>query len=204
MFLDEEFHAVSNVLEESGKNRLAHPRTVVHAVNGRKVLVAIPEVLVQPFVYGADGFAQAKGEHVPPFSSRDAVFTHPQGAECSGGTVAVLHASNGFALNPKNGELRKEEHQEDDVHEGKRCNGERKAACALFERCAFEDVDDARAKKPVFAQEEAYQIIPVIHGLTSTIGLPNARVKAAHDGWYVRHLVPDHRLGNVRDGDEHR
>ena len=60
VFLDEELHAVGHVLEEAGHDGLAHPRAVVDAVNGGEVFIAVAEILVQPLVDGADGFAQAK------------------------------------------------------------------------------------------------------------------------------------------------
>ena len=204
MFLNEEFHTVSDVLEEPGDDGFAHPRTVVHTVDGGEVFVSVTEVLVQPLVDRTDGFAQTERKHVPPFAGGDAVFTNPKRAEGGGGAVAVLHTSNGFSLNPKNGKLREEKQEEHNVDQGKGGDGEGEAAGAFLERCAFKEVDESRTEQPVLAEEEAYQIVPVIHDITSTVGLPNARIEAAHDGRNIRHFVPDHRLGNVRDGDEHR
>ena len=100
--------------------------------------------------------------------------------------------------------MREEEHQKDDVHHGKGGDGKREAAGTLLEGRAFQEADDAGAKQAVLAQKEPYQIVLVIHDFTSAVGLPNARVETAHDGRNVSDLVPDHRFGNVRDGDEHR
>ena len=123
MFLDQEFHTVCDVLEETRKDGFTHPRTVVDTVNGWEVFVSISEIFVQPFIDGTDRFSEAKWKHVPPFSSGYTVFTDPKRAEGSGCTVAVLHTSYCLSFNPKDGELREEEHQKDDVHQGKGGHG---------------------------------------------------------------------------------
>jgi len=58
-------------------------------------------------------------KHLPPFTSSNAVFANPKGAESGRCTTAVVHTSDCLSFNPQNCELAEKQHQEDDVHNGK-------------------------------------------------------------------------------------
>ena len=155
MFLEQELHSISDVLEEPGEDGVAHPRAVVDTVNGCEVFVAVAELLVEPAVDSTDGDTCAERQHVPPFSCGHAIFSNPKGTECGGCTTAVVHPSNRFSLNPKNGELAEEQHEEHNVHnsEGTCCKGN--GACAFLEGGSFEGGNHEVANWAVLAQEDA-------------------------------------------------